>query len=106
MVARVAEIESSVWDRIDAITTDATTRVAALENVHAMFDNWRPRIENSVDSVRAELTKVAKLLERGALTESEASPSVLGAHQAAVGRPSASATNAAGPIGHRAAEST
>ena len=62
MASRGAEIESSVWDRVDAIAADASTRVAALENVHAVFDSWRPRIENYVDSVRAELSKVAKLL--------------------------------------------
>jgi uncharacterized protein YicC (UPF0701 family) len=37
--SRVAEIESSVWDRIDAIAADASTRVAALENVHAVFES-------------------------------------------------------------------
>ncbi|XP_020404062.1 uncharacterized protein [Zea mays] len=104
VASRVTEIESSVWDRVDAIAADASTRVAALENVHAVFESWRPRIENSVDSLRAELSKVAKLLERGAMTESEASPGILGVHQAAAGRQPASATNAAGPNGHRAAQ--
>jgi hypothetical protein len=104
VVSLVAEIESSMWDRVDAIAADASTRMAALENVHAVFESWRPRIENSVDSVRAKLSKVAKLLEHRALAESEASPGILGVHQAVAERQSTSTTNVTGPNGHRAAQ--
>jgi hypothetical protein len=52
VASRLAKIESSVWDRVVAITADASTWVVALENIHAVFDSWRPRIKNSVDQGR------------------------------------------------------
>jgi hypothetical protein len=102
----VTGLESATWDRMDAFTADASTRLAAIESVQAVFDSWRPRMEASVDNIntsmgamRAELTKISRLLERGALEDSTTAPGVLGPHGPTVKRPPAPAHYADGPIG-------
>lgn len=91
---------------MDAFTADASTRLAAIESVQAVFDSWRPRMEASVDNIntsmgamRAELTKISRLLERGALEDSTTAPGVLGPHGSTAKRPPAPAHYADGPIG-------
>ena len=92
---------------------DATTGVVVLENVQAVFKAWRPRIvhtvasvKSSMDVMRSELTKISRLLERGAMEDFDNSPSVLSPHESVARRQSASATHADDPFGHRTPSTT
>lgn len=96
------------WAPIEEFAADAMTRVAALENVTSVFDSWRPHVEatvdgvkDSVEAVRAELSKVSRFLERGAIHDSADPRGILGPHQSAAERVPAAAWSADGPIGHR-----
>jgi hypothetical protein len=45
VVSQVAAMEAAAQERIGAIAANATTRMAALENVNSVYESWRPRIE-------------------------------------------------------------
>lgn len=108
--AQVAELQSVALDQIDSIAANTTTRVAALENVNAVFDAWRPRIENSVDTikssveeVRTELGRVSRFLERAALDDPSNRAGILGPFASATERVFPAVPNVDGPIGTRSA---
>jgi hypothetical protein len=72
VVSQVAAMEAAAQERIGAIAANATTRMAALENVNSVYESWRPRIEGyieslqtSVDSVRSDLHRLTDALEHG-----------------------------------------
>jgi hypothetical protein len=96
------------WAPLKEFAADAMTRVAALENVTSVFESWRPRVEasvdgvkDSVDAVRAELSRVARFLERGAIHDSPDLRGVLGPHQSTAERVPPPSWNTDGPIRHR-----
>lgn len=108
--AQVAELQSVALDQIDSIAANTTTRVAALENVNAVFDAWRPRIENSVDTikssveeVRTELGRVSRFLERAVLDDPSNRAGILGPFASATERAFPAVPNVDGPIGTRSA---
>lgn len=86
------------WERkfVDlAIAQDS--RVATLEHAAATFDDWRPDIEGTLDTVRLEVGKLSKHWERSVLDRSQP---ILETAPSAAGLPSA-AGNADRPHGHR-----
>jgi hypothetical protein len=96
------------WAPLEEFTADAVTRVATLENITSVFESWRPRVKasvdgvkDSIDAIRAKLSKVAHFLERGAIHDSPDPRGVLGPHQSTAERMPPSAWNTDGPSGHR-----
>lgn len=78
-----------------SIAQDACLSV--LESAAASFDDWRPGIEGTVDSVRLEVGKLSKHWERSVMHRGAP---ILGTSFTAAGRPSATG-EADKPRGHR-----
>jgi hypothetical protein len=79
----MVELRGSQMNRIDDLATQATTRVAALENATSVFELWRPKeegsinaIRTSVDTMRSELARLTQLLEGGASSSQDGRPSI------------------------------
>ena len=90
------------WDRrfLD-IEQSQGARLDRLEDAAQVFDEWRPRIEATVDDVKLELGKVARFWDRSLRERVVQEPPIFPSPQSATER-SPAPTDADGPAGHRA----
>jgi len=72
-----------------------------LEDAAQVFDEWRPRIEATVDDVKLELSKVTRFWDRSLRERVVQEPPIFPSPQSATER-SPAPTDADGPAGHRA----
>lgn len=94
--SRFVESEDK-WERKFAdLAIAQETRVAVLERAAASFDDWRPGVEGTLDSVRLEVGKLSKHWERSVL---DRGAPILETTSSAAGR-SPSAGEADRPRGH------
>jgi hypothetical protein len=84
---------SSAADHLHQIEADVKTRVAALQSTMHVFELWRPRVEasveslhSSVDSIRAEVSKMGIRWSTDARVDGSGQPGLLGAHGSGSGR--------------------
>jgi hypothetical protein len=75
---RVLDIEYLCYDDVQRENTE---RVAMLESAAASFE-WRPSVENSIASVRAELDGLIKRVDRS-VSDPASSPELVAGHRAA-----------------------
>ena len=89
------------WDRrfID-LELSQGPRLDRLENAAQVFDEWRPRIEATVDDVKLELGKVTRFWDRSFRERAVPEPPIFPTPQSATEHLPAP-TGADGPAGHR-----
>jgi len=88
---RFEEQEQHFRSQIQELQQAQDLRVLALEKAFASFDEWRPSIEGTVDSIRLEVKKLSLGWERSSLSQPEDQSGVYAA------APSASAPSASAP---------
>lgn len=111
--AHLSAADADLLDRIRYWEATTGTRVTALESALQVFETWRPRMEASVealqtsmDSVRAEVSKMEIQWSQEARADGCSKPGVLGARGPAPPRQSAFTDPVDGSrFGHRFASS-
>ena len=89
------------WDhRFLDLEHSQGTRLDRLEDAAQVFDEWRPRIEATVDDVMLELGKVTRFWDRSFCERAVPEPPIFPTPQSAMERLPAP-TGADGPNGHR-----
>ena len=89
------------WDcRFIDLELSQGARLDRLENAAQVFDEWRPRIEATVDDVKLELGKVTRFWDRSFRERAVPEPPIFPTPQSVTERLPAS-TGADGPAGHR-----
>lgn len=76
-------------------------RLSNLEGAAKVFDEWRPRIEASVDDVKLEVGKLARHWDRSVRDKAPRDTGLLPHPKLASERPPAPDAHADGPVGHR-----
>jgi len=88
------------WDqRFLNLEHTQSARLDRLEEAAQVFDDWRPRIEATVDDVKLELGKVTRFLDRSFRERAVQEPPIFPTPQSAMERLPAP-TGADGPAGH------
>ncbi|WVZ88094.1 hypothetical protein U9M48_034647 [Paspalum notatum var. saurae] len=88
---RLVDLDSEWSHRFEDFTDGHSTRVAALEQAAASFEQWRPGVEGSVDALRLEVKNLTKHWDR-AVMDSSSGSGLLGSAPSTAERPSARST--------------
>jgi hypothetical protein len=88
--AHLSAVDADLTDRVRYWEATTGARVTSLESAQHTFDAWRPRMESSLDalqssmdSVRAELSKVEIRWSQGARVDGFSKPGLLGSPRSA-----------------------
>lgn len=106
ILTEVSELQSSTWERVDALDRMLTTRVTTLETATASFERWRPCVEHlvgviqaTVDLLRANINHLPRPQDQQKWPPAF-QPGILGPYESMRARPPAFASNVDGPRGH------
>uniref|UniRef100_A0A0A9AK33 Retrotransposon gag domain-containing protein n=1 Tax=Arundo donax TaxID=35708 RepID=A0A0A9AK33_ARUDO len=76
MTQSMEDLKKSVEDRINGVEHSLCDRFMAMESVAKGLEDWKPRVEASVEYLRVEVAALRKTVNRVVLEQSAPSPSI------------------------------
>ena len=95
----ISDLKDSLSERIDGVKKTLGERFHTLESAAQIFDDWKPRIESSVEDLNIEIGALRKTVNRIVLDSPSSGGGIFSTPVSAMAPPFAGFTND-GPAGH------
>ncbi|CAD6228400.1 unnamed protein product [Miscanthus lutarioriparius] len=96
----MADFQTDLSKRIDDVEAALGARFTTLENTHKLFDDWRPRVDATIDGFRVELSMMRKTMNRVVLDSGSASSASLLTKSKMTAVSSSAGNPVIDPVGH------
>jgi len=100
VTSSISDLKDLLSQRIDGVEKVLSDRFHALETAAQVFDDWKPKIEASVDDLRVEIGAMRKTVNRVMMEASSASAAGIFAKPGSAPTFPAAEFPADGPDGH------